>query len=176
MLRIVVAGFLTALLLSIGSPYAHGASVLPGNTSATPQLEMDTLERVRASEMAESACCDEREIANREVVTATAAKAVEHWTIVRRLGVNPTLVLAIAPPLCLSDIHRSRRIGETKAAERRRSRAPILAFPAHYGHHAVARGSAADTGHGSPASAAEVALAFRRASQRSTRGVSPLEP
>ena len=58
---------------------------LPGKTTASPMLERDTLSMLMALDRAEDKDCKEREVVNREVVSADSEGAVEHW-ILNRCG------------------------------------------------------------------------------------------
>jgi hypothetical protein len=71
-----------AVLLAGGCASPVGTS-LPGRTSASPQLENDTLLTVMGMDRAEDGCCNQRKVTNREVIANDSQKALEHWTVDR---------------------------------------------------------------------------------------------
>jgi hypothetical protein len=80
--HILRSEFLLVLLLLAGCASAPGTQ-LPGTTSASPQLENDTLTGLMRTDQAEDVGCNQRRIVNREVETADPKRAVEHWTLDR---------------------------------------------------------------------------------------------
>jgi hypothetical protein len=78
-------------------------------TTANPQLEKDTLFMVIGMDRAEDKGCNQRKIANSEVIATDSKKAVERWTIDRcgtlfRYGITYTpspnggTMIGINPP------------------------------------------------------------------------------
>lgn len=58
-------------------------SPLPGNTTASPQLEKDTLFMVMGMDRVEDGGCSQRKVINREIIEATPERGTENWVIDR---------------------------------------------------------------------------------------------
>ncbi|MFZ2507368.1 MAG: tetratricopeptide repeat protein [Steroidobacteraceae bacterium] len=111
------AGTFIVLAMVASARWAQAGSSLPGETTATPELERDTLFMVMGMDRAEDKECDTRKVVARSVISANRQKAVEEWlvdrcgTIVRyrieyesapgggtTVGVNPGQVVDKAEP------------------------------------------------------------------------------
>lgn len=64
-------------------PSITPTSPLPGNTTASPQLEKDTLFMVMGMDRAEDGGCGQRKVVNREIIETTPERGRENWTIDR---------------------------------------------------------------------------------------------
>jgi len=73
-------GDVTTSLMSVGS--ASGV-FLPGKSTADPRLEQDTLSMIMLMDRAQDEACNQRKVERREVISAHATGAEEHWTLDR---------------------------------------------------------------------------------------------
>jgi len=76
------AALLVAVWL-LGECASASAGSLPGKTSANPELESDTLRRILSTDLAADKACEPRQVVDREVISVTPDKAIEHWTVDR---------------------------------------------------------------------------------------------
>jgi hypothetical protein len=61
----------------------RSASGLPGNTTASPLLEKDTLRLIMIMDGGTDSACKQRTVENREIISADATGAQEKWTLDR---------------------------------------------------------------------------------------------
>jgi hypothetical protein len=78
---IAVGDVATDLLTTVAE--AAAGAPLPGKTTAGSLLERDTLSTLIALDQAEDKDCKERKLVNREIVSANAQRAEEHWFVNR---------------------------------------------------------------------------------------------
>lgn len=73
-------GDVTTSLMSVAS--APGI-FLPGKSTADPRLEQDTLTMIMGMDRASDDACKQRKVEKREIISAHAKGAEEHWTLDR---------------------------------------------------------------------------------------------
>ena len=77
------AFILIALLIGGCASGPAPRSSLPGTTSASPQLERDTVALVLGLDQVADCTCNESKIIGREVIATETTSASEHWTVDR---------------------------------------------------------------------------------------------
>jgi hypothetical protein len=74
---------LVALLIGGCASGPAPKSSLPGTTTASPQLERDTIALVLGMDQVADCTCNERKVIDREVSATGATSVSEHWTVDR---------------------------------------------------------------------------------------------